>query len=91
MLRWRPVCRRGRDKMVPESRGDTTHNVWQQRIGLAATPDRHHQGVGDELCSGSLAAVAVGSRQRDGVKSGGGFRGRTWPTTAARYSHFCAT
>jgi len=24
--------------------------VMKQRVGLAASPDRHHQGVGDELC-----------------------------------------
>ena len=24
--------------------------VMQQRVGLAAPPDRHHQGIGDELC-----------------------------------------
>jgi hypothetical protein len=23
--------------------------MMQQRIGLAAAPDRHHQGIGDEL------------------------------------------
>src|SRR5438067_13512783 len=24
--------------------------VMQQRVGLASSPDRHHQGIGDELC-----------------------------------------
>jgi len=24
--------------------------MMQQRVRLAATPDRHHQGIGDQLC-----------------------------------------
>ena len=44
--------------------------VMQQRIGLAASPDRHHQSVGDELCRHPCAHRPADHAPREQIDHG---------------------